>query len=62
MHLAMLNALKTFFSRTAKALLTGWAEDQPMTTILHIDSSILGSYSVSRSLTADIVAKQQVLH
>ena len=33
-----------------------------MTTILHIDSSILGGYSVSRSLTADIVAKQQALH
>ncbi|MEZ0212099.1 MAG: FMN-dependent NADH-azoreductase [Xanthobacteraceae bacterium] len=33
-----------------------------MTTILHIDSSILGGYSVSRALTADIVAKQQALH
>ena len=33
-----------------------------MTTILHIDSSILGGYSVSRTLTADIVAKQQALH
>jgi len=62
MHLPMLNALKTFFSRTAKALLTGRAKDQPMTTILHIDSSILGGYSVSRSLTADIMAKQQALH
>lgn len=28
-----------------------------MTTILHIDSSILGDYSVSRTLTADIVAR-----
>jgi FMN-dependent NADH-azoreductase len=31
-------------------------------TILHIDSSILGGYSVSRMLTADIVAKQLALH
>ncbi|QXX76578.1 FMN-dependent NADH-azoreductase [Methylovirgula sp. HY1] len=33
-----------------------------MTTILHIDSSILGGYSVSRALTSDIVAKQRALH
>ncbi|WMT76394.1 FMN-dependent NADH-azoreductase [Bradyrhizobium sp. Ash2021] len=33
-----------------------------MSTILHIDSSILGGYSVSRALTAAIVAKQQALH
>jgi FMN-dependent NADH-azoreductase len=33
-----------------------------VTTILHIDSSILGGYSVSRALTADIVARQQALH
>lgn len=31
-------------------------------TILHIDSSILGGYSVSRALSAEIVAKQQALH
>ena len=31
-------------------------------TILHIDSSILGGYSVSRSLSAEIVARQQALH
>jgi len=31
-------------------------------TILHIDSSILGDFSVSRSLSADIVARQQALH
>lgn len=30
-------------------------------TILHIDSSILGGYSVSRALTAGIVARQQAL-
>jgi FMN-dependent NADH-azoreductase len=33
-----------------------------MTTILHIDSSILGDYSVSRLLSADIVARLQALH
>lgn len=33
-----------------------------MTTILHIDSSILGGHSVSRALTADIVARQRALH
>lgn len=33
-----------------------------MTTILHIDSSILGGYSVSRALTAGIVEKLQKLH
>lgn len=33
-----------------------------MTTILHIDSSILADYSVSRTLTAEIVARQQALH
>ena len=33
-----------------------------MTTILHIDSSILGGHSVSCALTADIVARQQALH
>ncbi len=31
-------------------------------TILHIDSSILGGYSVSRALSADIVAKHLKLH
>lgn len=33
-----------------------------MKTILQIDSSILGDYSVSRSLTADIVSKLMALH
>ncbi|WAC48219.1 NAD(P)H-dependent oxidoreductase [Asticcacaulis sp. SL142] len=33
-----------------------------MTTILHIDSSILGGYSVSRALTAEIVDRQLALH
>src|SRR5476649_1974128 len=31
-------------------------------SILHIDSSILGEYSVSRLLSADIVARQLTLH
>ena len=31
-------------------------------TILHIDSSILGGHSVSRALSAEIVARQRVLH
>jgi FMN-dependent NADH-azoreductase len=30
--------------------------------LLHIDSSVLGSNSVSRELTAEIVAKQLILH
>jgi FMN-dependent NADH-azoreductase len=33
-----------------------------MKTILQIDSSILGEYSVSRGLTADIVSKLKELH
>ena len=33
-----------------------------MTTILHIDASILGDYSASRGLTAEIVSKQLKLH
>lgn len=31
-------------------------------TILHIDSSILGGFSASRSISAQIVARQQALH
>jgi len=57
----MLTAIKKFFSRNRPALI-GRPEDQSVTTILHIDSSILGGYSVSRALTADIVARQQALH
>jgi FMN-dependent NADH-azoreductase len=58
----MISVIKKFLSRTFTASLTGRPEDHPMTTILHIDSSILGGYSVSRTLTAEIVAKQQALH
>src|SRR5258707_2473404 len=30
--------------------------------LLHIDSSILGAYSVSRTLSAEIVERQRALH
>lgn len=33
-----------------------------MSTILHIDSSILGGYSVSRQLSAEVVTRQKALH
>lgn len=58
----MFSVIKNFFSSIVKAPVIGRPEDQPVTTILHIDSSILGGYSVSRTLTADIVAKQQALY
>jgi FMN-dependent NADH-azoreductase len=58
----MFYAIKKFLSRTFTASLTGQPENHPMTTILHIDSSILGGYSVSRTLTAEMVAKQHALH
>ncbi|MCX2721072.1 FMN-dependent NADH-azoreductase [Roseibium salinum] len=58
----MFNAIRNFLSRTDKAPARGRPEDQPVTTILHIDSSILGGHSVSRTLTAEIVARQQALH
>jgi FMN-dependent NADH-azoreductase len=58
----MLNALKKLFTRNQTSPRSGNLETTQMTTILHIDSSILGGYSVSRTLTADIVAKQQALH
>ncbi|OYW62037.1 MAG: FMN-dependent NADH-azoreductase [Rhizobiales bacterium 24-66-13] len=58
----MFDAIKKLFSRSALAPVIGRPEDHPMTTILHIDSSILGGYSATRSLTADIVARQLALH
>jgi FMN-dependent NADH-azoreductase len=58
----MLNTIKKFLSRTFTGSLPGRPEDHSVTTILHIDSSILGGYSVSRTLTAEIVARQQALH
>ena len=36
-------------------------KDRPM-KLLHIDSSILGQHSVSRTLSAEIVARQKALH
>ena len=58
---AMLHALETLLPRLAPTPLTHTPETVPV-TILHIDSSILGGYSVSRALTADIVSRQQALH
>jgi FMN-dependent NADH-azoreductase len=56
----MLNALqKLLFRRTLSP--TPFKEPVRM-TILHIDSSILGGYSVSRTLSSEIVARQQALH
>jgi FMN-dependent NADH-azoreductase len=58
----MLNTLKKLFTRNQTPPRSGDLENPKMTKILHIDSSILGGYSVSRALTADIVAKQKALH
>jgi FMN-dependent NADH-azoreductase len=58
----MIKALRNFFTRISAALSVEQLETPAVTTILHIDSSILGGYSVSRTLTAEIVAKQEALH
>jgi FMN-dependent NADH-azoreductase len=58
----MFRALKNLFARKAMTPHAGGSEEFPMTTILHIDSSILGGYSVSRALTAEVVAKELALH
>jgi FMN-dependent NADH-azoreductase len=59
----MIKTIQTLLARfTNKANPAQPLETFPMTTILHIDSSILGGYSVSRTLTAEIVAKQLALH
>ena len=58
----MFKALKNLFTRNSTAPRAGGSEILSMTTILHINSSILGGYSVSRMLTADIVAKELALH
>jgi FMN-dependent NADH-azoreductase len=58
----MFNALKNFFASRTSTAPNPRMENEAMTTILHIDSSILGGYSVSRALTADVVARQQQLH
>jgi FMN-dependent NADH-azoreductase len=58
----MLPALKHLFVGSDTTPRTGISKELLMTTILHIDSSILGGYSVSRALSADIVARQLRLH
>ncbi|NRP90726.1 FMN-dependent NADH-azoreductase 1 [Ensifer adhaerens] len=58
----MINVFRKFAARIKADLSLKQLETPNMTTILHIDSSILGGYSVSRTLTADIVAKQEALH
>ncbi len=58
----MIKMLTKFFTRIRASFTLDHSEIPDMTTILHIDSSILGGYSVSRTLTADIVAKQEALH
>ncbi|PWB94816.1 FMN-dependent NADH-azoreductase [Methylosinus sporium] len=58
----MFRALKNLFARKAMTPRAGRSKEFPMTTILHIDSSILGGYSVSRALTAEVVAKELTLH
>lgn len=57
----MLTVINKLFARKRPSPI-GRPEDQSVTIILHIDSSILGGHSVSRALTADIVARQQALH
>jgi FMN-dependent NADH-azoreductase len=58
----MFKALKNLFVRNATTLSAVGSEVPPMTTVLHIDASILGGYSVSRALTADIVTRELALH
>jgi FMN-dependent NADH-azoreductase len=58
----MIKALKKLLTLFKAAPAAQQAEVKTMTTILHIDSSILGGYSASRALTADIVARQLALH
>jgi FMN-dependent NADH-azoreductase len=58
----MFRALKSRFARKYMTPHAGGSEGVPVTTILHIDSGILGGYSASRGLTADIVARAVGLH
>lgn len=58
----MINAFKKLLTLFKAAPAAQQVEEKTMTTILHIDSSILGGYSASRALTADIVARQLALH
>jgi FMN-dependent NADH-azoreductase len=57
----MLSFLKNRFSRQVSTPPKHPTETVSR-TILHVDSSILGAHSVSRSLSAVIVSRQQVLH
>lgn len=57
----MFTALKKFFTRSSTTQRSS-PEAKTMSTILHIDTSILGGYSVSRQLSAEIVARQKTLH
>ncbi|SCX17244.1 FMN-dependent NADH-azoreductase [Agrobacterium sp. DSM 25558] len=58
----MIKTFRNFLIRINSTFSGKFVETKTMTTILHIDSSILGGYSVSRKLTAEIVAKQEALH
>lgn len=58
----MLYFLKRLLTRNNTTPHAVDSEDFPVTTILHIDSSILGGYSVSRALSAGIVDKLLTLH
>lgn len=57
----MFTALKKLFTRSSTTQSSS-PEAKTMSTILHIDTSILGGYSVSRQLSAEIVARQKTLH
>ena len=57
----MFTLIKKLFARQAPAKPVHQSEVNPV-KILHIDSSILGPYSVSRALSADIVKRQLAAH
>ncbi len=57
----MFTLIKKLLARQAPAKQTRNPEVNPV-KILHIDSSILGPYSVSRALSADIVKRQVAAH
>ncbi|SQC91333.1 Uncharacterised protein [Cedecea neteri] len=54
----MLTALKKLLTRLSPKQ-SSISEAKTMSTILHIDTSVLGGYSVSRQLSAEIVARQK---
>ncbi|NIG76422.1 FMN-dependent NADH-azoreductase [Klebsiella sp. Ap-873] len=57
----MLTALKKLLTRLSPKP-GSISEAKTMSTILHIDTSVLGGYSVSRQLSAEIVSRQKTLH